>query len=94
MELYTWVNEWLPSGGDVVSEGRPWAYFSCEAEVAHFDDVVVDEEVFRFHVSMEKAMFVHAGESTGDLEDHVSICKGKYLIYFYVKRLFSSFILE
>jgi hypothetical protein len=84
----------VPSGGDVVGEGRPRADLSGESQIAKLGDVIIDEEVFRLHVSMEEAVLVHIGESAGDLIDYVPALKQTYLISFSVNFLFSSFILE
>jgi hypothetical protein len=84
----------VPSGGDVVGEGRPGADLPGESQIAKFGDVIIDEEIFRLHVSMEEAVLVHIGESAGDLVDYVPAFKQKYFISFSVNFLFSSFIFE
>ena len=70
--LGTWVRQTVPSGGDVVSEGRSRADLSGQPQIADLDDVVIDEQVFGFHVAMEETVFVHSRKPTGDLIDHVS----------------------
>jgi hypothetical protein len=61
----------IPTSGDIVSEGRSRSYLSSKSKVADFDDVVVDEQILRLHVSVEKAVFMHTGESTSNLEDDI-----------------------
>jgi hypothetical protein len=62
----------IPAGGDVIGEGWSGADFASEAEIADLEDIIIDEEVFGFHIAVEEAVLVHVGESAGDLENHAS----------------------
>ena len=61
----------IPASGDVVSEGRSGADFASQSEVADFEDVLGNEQVFRFEVPMEEAVLVHVCEGGGELEEDV-----------------------
>lgn len=61
----------VPAGGDVVGEGRSGPDFAGQSEVADLEDVLGDQQVFRFEVPMEEAVLVHVGEGGGELEEDV-----------------------
>ena len=67
----TYIKDHLPSGRNIVSERRTWANLPGEAQVANFDDIIVDQQVFWLHVAVEESVFVHGSESAGDLEDYI-----------------------
>lgn len=49
----------VPPRTHIFSERRPRSYFTDEAEVSQFDNLlVVDKQVFRLEVSMEEAALV------------------------------------
>lgn len=91
---YTYFKKWLPASGDVVGEGGSRSDLSSKSEVADFDDIVVDKQIFRLHISVEKPIFMHTSKSTCNLKHYIPGLEECYLISFSVNFLPSSFILE
>ena len=72
MPLFEW-RVVVPSRGDVVGVGRPGPDLPRQPEVPNFDDVRARaEKVFRLHVPVEVAVFVHETEALQHLPHHVA----------------------
>ena len=66
------MNEEVPASGDVVGERRSRSYFSRQTEIAQFDGVsAVAEDVLRFQIAVEEAVFVHVSQSFNYLQQDV-----------------------
>lgn len=83
----------IPPGGDVLGKGRPRANLASEPEVTNFDNVVVNEQILRLHISMEEAVAVHVRQPAGHLVDDVAELGRPYRISCSVNRLLFSLLL-
>ncbi len=70
--LCTYLERRVPASGNVIGEGRTRSNFSSKTEITDLKHIIIDEEVFGFHIAMEEAVFMHVGEPAGDLKDHTS----------------------
>ena len=61
----------IPTSGYIVCKRRSRSYLSSKSKVADFDNVVVDKQILRLHISVEKAVFMHTGQSASNLKDHI-----------------------
>ncbi len=71
MELYTFLGKMIPASRNIVSEWWARTNLSSQSQVAKLDDIIVDKQVLRLHITMKEAVFMHAGESACDLIDNI-----------------------
>lgn len=62
----------VPASGHILREGRSRPNFSRQPEITNLDHIIVDQQIFWLHVSMEESVAVHVSQPTGDLVDDTS----------------------